>query len=68
MPNPMRVKIFMGRQAEEVESQINDWLHNLGSPAVIKTETTVAAIAEKPGDGARPCIVVTVWYEPRESN
>jgi len=68
MPKPMQVKIFMDSRAELVERQINDWLNSLGSSVVIKTETRVTAIAEKPNDATRPCIVVTVWYEPPASN
>ena len=68
MPRPMKVKIFMDRKASVVEEQINAWLDDLGSAAIIKTETVVTAIAEKPDDGAYPCIVVTVWYEPPASN
>jgi hypothetical protein len=34
----------------------------LGSAAIIKMQTVVTAVAEK------PCIVVTVWYEPPASN
>jgi hypothetical protein len=58
MPKPLKIKIFMNASAIAVEEQINTWLAELGSAAIIKTETTVAAVGE------RPCIVVTVWYEP----
>ncbi len=58
MPKPLKVKIFMNASASVVEEQLNAWLGQLGSAAIIKTETTVAAVGE------RPCIVVTVWYEP----
>ena len=47
-----------------IEKQINAWLDDLGTAAIIKTDTVVTAIADKASDGARPCIVVTVWYEP----
>jgi hypothetical protein len=62
MPRPMKVKIFMDTSASAVEGQINAWLDGLGSAAIIKMQTVVTAVAEK------PCIVVTVWYEPPASN
>jgi hypothetical protein len=34
----------------------------------VLTETVVTAVAEKPNDGTYPCIVVTIWYEPPQSN
>jgi hypothetical protein len=68
MPKPMKVKIFMDEKANVIEGQINAWLNDLGSAAIIKTETVVTAVAEKPEDGTYPCIVVTVWYEPPGSN
>ena len=64
MPRPMKVKIFMDASASAVEQQINAWLDQQGSAAIIKMETVVTAVAEKPNDGIHPCIVVTVWYEP----
>jgi hypothetical protein len=68
MPRPMKVKIFMDASASAIEGQINAWLDHLGSVSIIKIETVVTAIAEKPNDGTYPCIVVTVWYEPPASN
>jgi hypothetical protein len=68
MPKPMKVKIFMDEKANVIEGQINAWLNDLGSAAIIKTETVVTAVAEKPEDRTYPCIVVTVWYEPPGSN
>jgi hypothetical protein len=68
MPKAMKVKIFMDTKASAVEEQINAWLDHLGSATIIKMETVVAAVAEKPNDGTDPCIVVTVWYEPPASN
>ncbi len=68
MPRPMKVKIFMDASASAIEGQINAWLDNLGSASIIKMETVVTAVAEKPNDGAHPCIVVNVWYEPPTSN
>jgi hypothetical protein len=59
MPRPMQVKLFMDAKPSELEKQINAWLADLGSAAIIKTETAIA--------GSPPCIVVTVWYEPPES-
>lgn len=64
MPKPMKVKIFMDVKATVVEEQINAWLDYAGAATIIKTETVVTAIAEKPNDRTYPCIVVTVWYEP----
>jgi len=64
----MKVKMFMDAKPSVIEEQINAWLDYLGSATVIKSETVVTAIAEKPNDGTYPCIVVTVWYEPPESN
>jgi|HubBroStandDraft_6_1064221.scaffolds.fasta_scaffold1185422_2 hypothetical protein len=58
MPKPLKVKVFMDASATAIEDQINIWLGQLGSAAIIKTETRVTAVGEK------PCIVVTVWYEP----
>jgi hypothetical protein len=65
-PRPMKVKMFMDAKASVVEEQINAWLDRLGSATIIKSETVVTAVAEKAKDGAYPCIVVTVWYEPPE--
>jgi hypothetical protein len=64
MPKPMQVKIFMDRSPSVIEEQINAWLDYLGSATIVKMETVVTAVAEKPNDGTYPCIVVTVWYEP----
>ena len=64
MPKPLKVKIFMDATASVIEQQINAWLEGLGSATIIKMETVVTAVAEKPNDGTYPCIVVTVWYEP----
>jgi hypothetical protein len=64
MPKPLKVKIFMDARAGVIEDQINAWLQGLVSASIIKMETVVTAIAEKPDDGTHPCIVVTVWYEP----
>ena len=64
MPKPLKVKIFMDARASVIEEQINAWLGNLVSASIIKMETVVTAVAEKPNDAAHPCIVVTVWYEP----
>ena len=58
----------MDEKASEIEKQVNAWLENIGSAAIIKTDTVVTAVAEKPNDGTHPCIVVTVWYEPPEPN
>jgi hypothetical protein len=58
MPKPLKVKIFMNASANALEEQLNTWLGELGSAAIIRTETTVTAVGE------RPCIVLTVWYEP----
>jgi hypothetical protein len=68
MPPPIKVKMFMDAKPSVIEEQINAWLDYLGSATVIKSETVVTAIAEKPNDGTYSCIVVTVWYEPREPN
>jgi hypothetical protein len=68
MPAPMKIKVFMDEKASEIEKQVNAWLDNIGSAAIIKSETVVTAVAEKPNAGTYPCIVVTVWYEPPESN
>jgi hypothetical protein len=68
MPKPMKVKIFMDEKASVIEGQINAWLASVDSVSILKTETVVTAIAGKPDDGTYPCIVVTVWYEPPESN
>jgi hypothetical protein len=68
MPKPMKAKIFMDSSASAIEEQINAWLDSLGSATIIKMETVVTAVAEKPNDGTHPCIVVTVWYEPAASN
>ena len=58
MPKPLKVKIFMNASASALEEQLNAWLGELGAAAIIRTETTVTAVGE------RPCIVLTVWYEP----
>ena len=68
MPPPMKVKMFMDAKPSVIEEQINAWLDYLGSASIIRTETVVTAIAEKPNNGTHPCIVVTIWYEPPEPN
>jgi hypothetical protein len=62
MPKPLKVKIFMDARASVIEEQINAWLGNLVSASIIKMETVVTAVTEKPNDATHPCIVVTVWY------
>ena len=64
----MKVNIFMDSRASAVEEQINVWLERLGPAAIIKTDTVVTAVADKPNEGAHPLIVVTVWYEPPASD
>jgi hypothetical protein len=68
MPRAMKVKIFMSEKASMIEEQINEWLSYQGSATIIKTETVVTAVADKANDGTYPCIVVTVWFEPPESD
>lgn len=68
MPRPMKVKMFMDAKPNIIEEQINAWLDYLSSATIIKSETVVIAIAEKPTDRTFPCIVVTIWYEPAEPN
>jgi hypothetical protein len=63
----MQVKIFMDSDARRIETQLNAWLESLAPGDVIKTETVVTAVAEKPNDGTHPCIVVTVWYDKRSN-
>lgn len=58
----------MDTDASAIEGRMNEWLGKIGSPSIIKTETVVTAITEKPNDRSLPCLVVTVWYEPPESN
>jgi hypothetical protein len=57
MPKPLKVKIFMDARPGVLEEQIDAWLEHVGSPAIIKTETSVIA-------AERPTIVITIWYEP----
>ena len=57
-------RVFMDTRAIVIEDQINAWLDQAGAVVIIKTDTVMTAVAEKAGDGTRPCIVVTVWYEP----
>ena len=61
MPKPIQVKIFMDTRPAALEEQINGWLAQLGKAVVIRSETVVTAIAEK------PTIIVTVWYEPHSN-
>ncbi len=61
MPKPIQVKIFMDTRPAALEEQINTWLAQLGKAVVIRSETVVTPIAEKPN------ILVTVWYEPHSS-
>lgn len=53
----------MSEKPVELEERINAWLDHLGTATIIKTETRITTIAEKPDDGTYPCIVVTIWYE-----
>jgi hypothetical protein len=64
----MKVKMFMDAKPNIIEEQINAWLDYLSSATIIKSETVVTAIAEKPTDATFPCIVVTIWYEPPAPN
>jgi hypothetical protein len=63
----MKVKLFMAENPKAIEDQINGWLENIGPAAIIKTETVLTTASEKGKDGFRPCIVVTIWYEPGDS-
>ena len=68
MPRPMKFKMFMGDKPSAIEEQINAWLGDVGSAAIIRTDTVVTAIAEKPNSGTYACIIISVWYEPPERN
>jgi hypothetical protein len=68
MPQPLKIKIFMDGSPTQVEEQINAWIASAGPITIIKTETVVTAAAEKPNEGTRPSIVVTIWYEPPASD
>ncbi|HXB75997.1 MAG TPA: hypothetical protein VNX23_01080 [Bradyrhizobium sp.] len=68
MPQPLKIKIFMDADPGRVEEQINAFIASASSITIIKTETVIAAVAEKPNEGTRPCIVVTIWYEPPASD
>lgn len=68
MPKPMKVKIFMDSSASTIEGQINAWLAELGAVTIIKTDTAVTNVADKPNDGTYPSIIITVWYEPPNLN
>jgi len=50
MPRAMKVKIFMDSKPSTIEEQINDWLDDVGSATIVKTETMVT--------GTVPCLVV----------
>jgi hypothetical protein len=62
MPQPLKIKIFMDASPVRVEEQINTWIASESPITIIRTETVVTAVAEK------PCIVVTIWYEPPASD
>jgi hypothetical protein len=47
MKAKMLVKVFMNSTATGIEAQMSEWLDHLDG-VVIKTETHVTAIAEKP--------------------
>jgi len=68
MPRPMKVKIFMDVKPRVIEEQVDAWLDLVGAANIIKMETVVTAITEKPSGGTYPCIVVTVWYEPPDTD
>jgi len=68
MPQPLKIKIFMDADPGRVEEQINAFIASASSITIIKTETVITAVAEKPNEGTRPCIVVTIWYEPPASD
>ena len=50
----------MDAKPSDLEQQVNAWLADLGSAAIIKTETAIA--------GSPPCIAITIWYEPPETD
>ena len=60
MRRPMKIKIFMDAKPSDLEQQVNAWLADLGSAAIIKTETAIA--------GSPPCIAITIRYEPPETD
>jgi hypothetical protein len=61
----MQVKIFMDNRPEMVEAAVNQWLEQDGrNYRIVKTDTAVAGVAERPDDGSYPCIVVSIWYDP----
>jgi hypothetical protein len=64
MQQPLKVKIFMDASPSGIEEQTNAWIASVSPITIIKTETVVTAVAGKPSEGTRPCIVVTIWYEP----
>ena len=39
MPKPMKVKIFMDRNASTIEAQINEWLDGIDKAVIVKTDT-----------------------------
>jgi hypothetical protein len=68
MPRPMKFKIFMDTKPHVIEELVDAWLNKLGTANIIKTETVVTTIAEKQDGGTYPCIVVSIWYEPSDTN
>lgn len=60
MRRPMQVRVFMDAKPNELEKQINAWLIDVSSAAIIKTDTAIA--------GSPPLIVITIWYEPPEAD
>lgn len=64
MPQPLKIKIFMDASPSKLEEDVNSWLAAASPITIIKTETVVGAVAERPNERSNPCIVVTIWYEP----
>jgi hypothetical protein len=66
MLRPLKLKVFMETGASAIEDNVNAWLAAQESITIIKTETVVTGLADKPS--GHPWVVVTVWYEPPPSD
>src|SRR5580704_12215391 len=60
---PMKLKLFTAKYAEDVEGAVNAWLAaQKDKIAVTRSEITMSSVLEKPKDGSYFSIVAAIWY------
>ena len=60
---PMKLKLFTAKYAEDVEGAVNAWLAvQKDKISVTRSEITMSSVLEKPEDGSHFSIVAAIWY------